>query len=217
MADAEHAPAFWESVAHAFLDNHGVIFDLFNEPYITSWSCWEEGCSTTYDDEGADVTYRTAGMQSLVNAVRSTGATQPIMLGGLDWSSDESEWLAHEPDDPEHQLTVSFHTYNFSGCNTESCWNSTIAPLSAQVPVITGEMGESGCKHSYINSYMRWADAHGISYLGWTWDSTGPPSDWSCSGGPALIKSYDGRPTAYGVGLKRHLAALARSSPQPAP
>lgn len=211
MADAEHAPAFWESVATAFRGNHGVIFDLFNEPYISSWSCWLEGCSETYEDEGTPVTYQTAGMQSLVDAVRSTGASQPIMLGGLQWSSDESEWLAHEPSDPDRQLAVSFHTYNFSGCNTEACWNSTIAPLAQQVPVITGEMGESGCKATYIDKYMRWADAHGVSYLGWTWDSTGPPSHWSCSEGPALIKTYAGKPTAYGAGLKRHLAALARA------
>ena len=87
----------------------------------------------------------------------------------------------YEPSDPAHQLAVSFHTYNFSGCNGRSCWNSTIAPLAGKVPVVTGELGESGCTDTYIDQYMPWADAHGISYLGWTWNSTGPPSNWSCS------------------------------------
>jgi hypothetical protein len=210
MADADHAPEFWKSVASAFVSNHGVIFDLFNEPYITSWSCWLEGCETSYDDEGSTVTYRTAGMQSLLDAVRSTGAGQPVMLGGLGYSSDESEWLAHEPHDPDGQLVVSFHTYNFSGCNEEACWNGQIAPLSEEVPVITGEMGENGCKDTYIDRYMPWADEHGISYLGWTWNSTKAPSYWSCSEGPALIKTYAGKPTPFGAGLKRHLAKLAK-------
>jgi hypothetical protein len=209
MADADHAPAFWTSVATAFGANHGVIFDLFNEPYITSWSCWLKGCATSYDDSGTTVSYETAGMQQLVDAVRSTGATTPLMLGGLEWSSDESGWLAHEPSDPDHQLIVSFHTYNFSGCDTETCWQATIAPLAKKVPVVSGEIGENGCTDAYIDTYMPWADAHGVSYLGWTWDSAGPPSNWSCSNGPALIKSYNGTPTAYGVGLKHHLAALA--------
>jgi len=31
-----------------------------------------------------------AGMQSLVKAVRSVDAIQPLMLGGLAWSSDET-------------------------------------------------------------------------------------------------------------------------------
>jgi hypothetical protein len=209
MADANHAPAFWRSVARAFAGNHGVVFDLFNEPYITSWTCWLDGCSTSYDDDGTTVTYKTAGMQALVSAVRRTGATQVIMLGGLQYASNETEWLSHEPVDPDHQLAVSFHTYNFSGCNEEACWNSTIAPLAEHVPIITGELGENGCTDTYIDTYMPWADAHGISYLGWTWDSTGPPSDWSCSEGPALITNYEGEPTAYGIGLREHLAALA--------
>jgi hypothetical protein len=215
MADADHAPAFWTSVAMAFKANHGVIFDLFNEPYITSWSCWLNGCKTSYDDSGTTVTYETAGMQQLVDAVRATGATTPLMLGGLGYSSDESEWLVNEPSDPDHQLIVSFHTYNFSGCNSESCWKATIAPLAKKVPVVSGEIGESGCTDTYINTYMPWADHHGISYLGWTWDSTGPPSHWSCSNGPALIKSYTGVPTAYGVGLKDHLATLAGENAVP--
>jgi hypothetical protein len=209
MADADHAPEFWKSVASAFASNHGVIFDLFNEPYITSWSCWLEGCATSYEDEGSTVTYQSAGMQSLVDAVRSTGAGQPIMLGGLGYSSDESEWLAHQPHDPDGQLVVSFHTYNFSACNSEACWNERIAPLAERVPVITGEMGENGCKDSYIDRYMPWADEHGISYLGWTWNSTKAPSYWSCGEGPALIKTYAGKPTPFGAGLKRHLARLA--------
>jgi endoglucanase len=211
MADADHAPAFWRSVARAFKANHGVLFDLFNEPYITSWTCWEHGCMTSYNDNGTAVSYRTAGMQQLVDAVRSTGSTAPLMLGGLQWASDESSWSSHEPVDPDHQLVVSFHTYDFSGCNTKTCWNNTIAPLAARVPIVTGEFGEGMCTDTYDLLFMPWADAHGLSYLGWTWDSTGPPSRWSCSSGPALITSYSGTPTPYGVGLKRHLAELARS------
>jgi hypothetical protein len=212
MADADHAPAFWKSVAATFKGNHGVVFDLFNEPYIASWPCWLSGCSTSYDDNGTTVRYATAGMQSLVNAVRSTGATQPLMLGGLQWSSDESGWLKYEPKDPDGQLVVSFHTYNFSGCNNIACWDATIKPLAATVPVVTGELGENGCTDTYIDTYMPWADLHGVSYLGWTWDSTGPPSNWSCSNGPALITNYKGYPTAFGIGLKHHLAALAAAT-----
>ncbi len=121
MADADHAPTFWASLARAFATNHGVVFDLFNEPYITSWSCWLSGCQTGHQEGGRTVTYQSAGMQSLVNAVRSAGATQPLMLGGLEYSSDESQWLSFEPTDPDHQLVVSFHTYNFSGCHDQAC------------------------------------------------------------------------------------------------
>ena len=194
MPDADHSPAFWTSVASFFKTDPAVLFDLYNEPHDVSWSCWLNGCSTPG--------WNTAGMQSLVNAVRSTGATQPIMIGGLAWANDLSGWLANEPSDPAHALVASFHNYNFNVC-VPSCWDSTIATLATQVPVVTGELGEDDCAHSYIDRYMSWADAHGISYLGWTWDT------WDCSSGPALISDYNGTPTAFGVGFRDHLAALA--------
>jgi hypothetical protein len=207
MADADHAPAFWRSVAATFKANHGVLFDLFNEPYITSWPCWLHGCPTTYDDNGTTVAYETAGMQQLVDAVRSTGATTPLMLGGLGWSSNEAGWRRYEPSDPDHQLVVSFHSYNFGGCDTAACWDQTLAPLAATVPIVTGELGENGCTDGYDLKYMAWADGHGVSYLGWAWDAT--DAGWNCSSGPSLIVSYDGQATAYGAGLKAHLARLA--------
>ena len=196
MADADHSPAFWTSVANAFRANPNVIFDLYNEPHDISWSCWLNGCITSSG-------WQAAGMQSLVNAVRSTGATQPIMVAGLGWASDLSQWLANEPNDPDHQLAASLHLYNFSGCNTSSCWDSTVAPVAATVPVVTGEIGENDCAAGFIDSYMSWADAHAVSYLGWSWNTA------NCSSGPALITSYSGTPTAYGAGLQSHLATLA--------
>jgi hypothetical protein len=209
MADADHAPSFWASVANAFASNHGVVFDLFNEPYVSSWTCWLEGCRETYDAGGASVSFQTAGMQALVDAVRGAGATQPLMLGGLEYSNDDSQWLAHEPVDAQHQLVASFHNYNEGGCDTEACWNATIAPLATSVPVVTGEFGENRCRSTFIKQYMPWADAHGISYLGWAWDSTRAPSRWNCSRGPSLIKTYAGVPTKFGKGLKEHLALIA--------
>ena len=36
-------------------------------------------------------------MQALVNAVRSTGASNVIMTGGLTWTNDLTQWLTYEP------------------------------------------------------------------------------------------------------------------------
>jgi hypothetical protein len=70
--------------------------------------------------------------------------------------------------------------------------------------VLFGELGETDCQHGYIDSMMRFADRHGISYLGWAWDA----GSWSCTGGPSLITSYSGTPTGYGVGFRNHFRAL---------
>jgi aryl-phospho-beta-D-glucosidase BglC (GH1 family) len=52
MADADHAPAFWRSVAGSFANDRGVFFDLYNEPHSISWSCWKHGGCTTACDGG---------------------------------------------------------------------------------------------------------------------------------------------------------------------
>lgn len=43
----------------------------------------------------------------------STGATQPITLGGLDYDSDFSEWMADRPADPDHAIVLDTHRYDF--------------------------------------------------------------------------------------------------------
>ena len=207
MADADHSPTFWKSMAATFKSDHAVLFDLFNEPYGISWPCWLSGCQASYGSP-TSITYQTAGMQQLVDAVRSTGATTPLMLGGLGYAYDVSGWRQYEPKDPVHQLVISFHIYNFGGCQSASCWSGDITPLTKVFPVVTGEFGEDGCTDTFDLAFMPWADQHGVSYLGWAWDAT--DAGWTCSGGPALIEDYGGKPTAYGVALKEHLAKLAK-------
>lgn len=209
MPDADHAPAFWASVAAAFRSDHDVAFDLFNEPFPDhggaasgdAWDCWLHGCEM-HAGYGAEALWRATGMQSLVDAVRSAGATQPLMLAGVDDANDVRGWLAHRPDDPLQQLVASFHVYNFNRCNTPGCWSSEVAPVAARVPVVTGEVGENDCAGGFVDSYLPWADAHGVSYLAWTWNT------WSCSSGPALITTYSGTPTAFGAAYRAHLTRM---------
>ncbi|MFI5028317.1 MAG: cellulase family glycosylhydrolase [Solirubrobacterales bacterium] len=200
LPDAEHAPAFWLSVAGTFRHDRSLLFDLYNEPHDVSWECWAAPC-TVHDNWFGD--YPATGLPQLLEVVRSTGARQPVMLGGLDWSRDLGGWLEHVPADPAHAIVASNHTYNFSACYS-SC-RAALARIASTYPVVTGELGEGDCRHGYIDSYMRWADRHGISYLGWAWD-TGV--GWSCKAGPSLITNYAGHPTRFGAGLRRHLRAI---------
>jgi hypothetical protein len=212
MPDLDHAPAFWTSVANTFKGNSSVIFDLYNEPYTTSWSCWKNGSTSAGASPCNGVGFAVAGMQTLVNTVRATGATNILMLGGLAYSNDLSGWLANEPSDPDHNLAASTHIYNFNACNNSSCWNSQIAPVAASVPVIAGELGENDCADTFINGLMSWLDQQGIGYLAWTW------TPYNCSSTPALITSYTGTPTAFGQGYKNHLLSLGSgSTPTPTP
>jgi endoglucanase len=202
MVDSDHGPAFWSSVATAFKNDPAVLFDLYNEPEFISWDCWLNGQPA--GSSTCPVSWAVAGMQALVNSVRAAGATQPIMVGGVAYANDLSQWLSHEPADPQHALVASLHVYNFNTCNSTSCWTSQDAPVAAQVPIVTGEIGEDDGGHGFIDSYMSWADGLGIGYLGWTWDT------WGCGNTPVLISDYTGTPCqTFGTGYQAHLAQMA--------
>jgi hypothetical protein len=210
LPDADHAPAFWRSVAATFRHDHGLIFDLYNEPnHVDDWRCWRNGCQIpAYDDGyGPQPSYRAAGMQSLVAAVRSTGARQPLLVGGLDYSGNLSGWTAHAPHDPRHSLVASEHTYGGLAPCDAGC-KRAILRTQRRYPVLIGELGETDCAHGYIDGFMAWADKHRIGYLGWTWDATSP-GGWDCARGPALITDYRGSPTPFGIGFRDHLRRLA--------
>ncbi|HUZ28530.1 MAG TPA: cellulase family glycosylhydrolase [Solirubrobacteraceae bacterium] len=194
--DADHAPAFWSSVGSAYKGVSGVAFDLFNEPHDISWACWLNGCT-------APGGWPAAGEQQLINAVRGAGATQPVIVEGLNWGGDLSGWLSNQPHDPAGQLVAGWHVYNFSGCAATTCWDSTVAPVAQQLPVLATEIGESDCAGGFLSTLLPWADSHQIGYLAWAWNAA------SCGGGPSLISDYGGTPTAYGAAFKSYLSAHA--------
>ena len=221
----DHSPAFWSSVAGAFAGNPAVLFDAFNEPYspatdgegsqyTVSWSCWRNGGCTVPDAADGTTpnpaqTYTAVGMQQLVDAIRAADAGQPILLGGLAYANDLSGWQANEPADPDGQLAASFHNYDGNACATASCWNSIVAPLAASVPVVTGEFDEDDCSDSFDDSYMNWADSHGVSYLAWGWYVLTPAS---CSS-LYLITDAGGTPASpNGVAVKDHLGDLHKAT-----
>jgi endoglucanase len=209
MADRDHAPAFWRSLGTFFKNDHHVIFDLFNEPdpgwnrdTAAAWSCVLNGGSCP------GVSFQAAGMQQLVDVVRATGATQPLMIAGPQYAGDLDRWLQYEPHDPLHQLIASIHIYepHWAPCAARACWRSQIARVAAKVPVVEGEIGSVDCTAKSILPLLNWSDAHGVSYLAWAWNVG------SCRGEPSLITSYDGTPTrTYGQGYRDHLATLPKA------
>ena len=74
----------------------------FDAEYIHAdigWDCWLAGCEIPSGGRFSERhgAYLAAGMQQLVDAVRSTGATQPLMLGGTARRSalrEARRWLA---------------------------------------------------------------------------------------------------------------------------
>jgi endoglucanase len=224
MADADHSAAFWSSVASTFKSNPAVIFDLFNEPHIDKftglpffgsggkWKALRDGgVATEFSTSGATVQqqFRTAGMQSLLDAVRATGATNVVMVAGISWAQDTSEWVSYAPVDPRHQLAASWHAYPqgtsgsaaaLPGLGTANyTWAQAI--LAAGYPLIIGETGDHSVAGTvgapFMANLLPWIDGHHVSVLGWAWNVWGKADD-------DLIKDSAGEPTdGYGVAYRR--------------
>ena len=222
MADAARSALFWQSLASAFRSDGAVVFDAYNEPFLdgsnvvllgssggpapSAWDCWRDGCAVQWTKSQQDVrTYQALGMQGLVDAIRGTGATQPIVLSGLAYANRLGGWSAHVPNDPRNGLTAGFHNYKGEACDA-TCWSNTIGPLASSYPVLTTEMGEMDCNTDYVGPYMNWADTQNgsVSYLAWKWTVNGGSSSSCGNDSLGMIYDWSGSPTPYGAGIRLH-------------
>ena len=131
MADADHAVAFWSSVASAFKSNGSArSLDLYNEPGITDWTCWVTGAASSAQCAQANGTsYAVAGMAMMLQAVRNAGAANVTLLGGLALAQDFSNWVASVQGIPSLPapldgisidcVAASWHAYGFNSAYTQ--------------------------------------------------------------------------------------------------
>ena len=216
--DEDHSPAFWSSVASTFGGDGSVLFDLYNEPYFywttsgeNEWQCLWQGCTLTqYVTGGSPYTvtadWVSAGFDQLTSDIRGAGASNVIMAGCVDWANDCSDWSSSfaQWGSGDADTVVSWHSYPGQTCGTETCWNSAIAPLATQRPVIVGETGNSSAGPvTYLPTFLPWASAHRLSFLAWTWNAWGAAND-------DLVTSMSaGTPTAgEGAYYRQYLLGL---------
>ena len=147
-----------------------------------------------------------AGMQSLVDAIRGTGASNHISIGGLDYSADQRGWLTYAPHDPLGKLWVDNHAYPAGNkCTDRLCWEQTLLPLVANgYGVMFGEAGNSigqspqGCQADFVKKVYRFARENTIPVLAWTFVAGGvadsqsnKPDEKNCQI-PTLISRWPG-------------------------
>lgn len=228
--DEDHSPTFWKSVAATFAGDTGVVYDLFNEPFFywiaaggpNQWTCLMNGCVLNqYETGGSPFTitanWQSAGMNELIGDVRGTGAQNVIMVAGANWARDLSGWLANRPSDSN--LAASWHSYPsgnpslISECAAQSCWDSVVAPLAQQVPVVVGETGDSTFgAQTYLPAFLPWANTHGLSVVAWTWNAWSNPDD------VLVTDMQTGNPTSgEGAFYKAWIAGQPLPSPAPPP
>jgi endoglucanase len=210
--DENHAPAMWSSLAATFKGDPNVILAPWGETTV-GWTCFmNHGCDNQATYGPHNTPYQTAPMQQAVNVMRRAGYHGVIAIPCIDYANacgtlpngtlyDGSTWLKSRPTDPYHQLIAEAHVYGKNMCDTVACLDSSMAPIAKSVPLIFGETGEtydaSDCGSTYISTFMQWADAHGVGYEAWTWDTWG-----NCG---VLIANYGGTPySGFGSWVRHH-------------
>jgi Cellulase (glycosyl hydrolase family 5) len=135
---------FWKAIATHFKNNSMVMFDVYNEPKDPNWQVWLHGGGTF---GGATA----VGFQDLVDAIRSTGAKQVIVVEpgsagkhkgqsaiGLD-VAEESGWATvgnHSINDPN--IMYSLHIYD-GIMNSPQQLAANWGPILGHYPIYYGE------------------------------------------------------------------------------
>jgi hypothetical protein len=197
----EHAD-FWKDAAARYKDHPAVLFDLFNEPHGISWEVWQKGGfvgEKKDNDESAFLTdeekkknqgFDSVGMQALVDAVRSTGAKNVVIAGGIFWCNDltgitNGFALA---DNKGNGIMYSWHTYNW-----HPGW-ARVIPVAEKHPIFLGEVGADIHKmdfiplndqedpYTFIPDMLGFIQKYRINWTGWCFHPKATPcllSDWN--------------------------------------
>ena len=197
MADV-NSQQFWREVASKYKGDGHVLFELYNEPHDISWSTWLNG--------GAVLGYQVVGMQELYDTVRSAGADNIVIAGGINWAFD----LAGVAATPIQGYNVMYATHPYYPQDSQLQWDQKFGYLAAQdiAPVIITEFGDhtDACTGDWNTQLIQYADARQVSWTAWAWWPAG------CSF-PALISDWNYTPTVQGAAVK---AALFDYPYQPA-
>ncbi|MHC4596835.1 MAG: cellulase family glycosylhydrolase [Planctomycetota bacterium] len=133
---------FWKSVATRYADEPAVLFGLYNEPHDISWDTWKSGGWITERREVGEETYMAPGMQDILDAVRSTGASNIAVVGGLDWGYDLRGIPEYALDDPYGNIMYDTHIYPWKG--NEEDWDGRVGHVIGKYPILVGEVMLSG-------------------------------------------------------------------------
>ncbi len=194
---------FWQQAAAIYKSYSNVLFEVYNEPHPANptnsktsiWQCWQQGCQVADGDTLTNpptiLTYKGVGVQSLVNAVRSTGATNLVLIAGINWGFDLSQLSQFPITDSGKNLAYDTHPYPYSNKDTTQQWDAAFGYLTSSVPVMSTESGEYDCANTFMNTVLNYFDAHSMGWIGWAWIAIGPPCGY-----PQLITDYQGTPAA---------------------
>ena len=208
---------FWKDFAPNFANNPAVLFDLYNEPHDVTWDVWLKGGMITDRPNRPGLQakkYEAVGMQEMLDTVRSTGAKNVVVAGGLEWAYDFNGILAGRQlkDAGGNGVIYANHAYDNKG-ESVFTWIASMKEATAKFPVIVSEFGGSGGP----NRRKGWWGQSPSTATGDDWllhvlqaiqDNNWSFTAWDMhpTAGPTLISDWNYMPTPeFGVYVKELL------------
>jgi hypothetical protein len=203
----ENSVTFWKDVAEAYQNHPAVLFNLYNEPHNVGWDIWLNGGQVTEKATRKTPirTYKAVGMQTLLDAVRGTGARNVVIIGGLDWSYDFKGILdGRELSDPDGSGVVyDNHAYPIKGDTVER-WTAKMETAAKKLPLIVGEFGPdprraapSEKDEEWVRRILQVLEDHEWNWTAW---------DMHPGAGPRLVSDFSCTPTpGFGKWVKKAL------------
>jgi hypothetical protein len=214
----DNSVTFWTSVASmpGIQNNPAVLFDIYNEPFdydSNGSTIWLSGGT------GTSYTFHTPGFQTLLNTVRSAGANNIAVAGGLDYAYDLTEVGGTLLDTASgNGVIYSCHIYPYKGSNpwVPTDGDNVTGTTAAHHPVLIGEFGQSNgspdSTGAWDETLLQWINGNQNNVLG---NGSNPTrfqysaTAWDMSTGscPCLVSDSNYTPTAWhGVPVQNWLA-----------
>jgi endoglucanase len=186
---------FWSQAAAIYKGYSNVLFEVYNEPHPPTFACWAAGCAITLDNtNAAKYSYTGVSIQSLVTAIRGTGANNLALVAGIDWGYDLSQ-LSKYPISGTNIVYDSHPYAPYVEKNTPAEWDVAFGYLTKTYPVMSSEFGEYDGQSSWESMAVNYFDQHQMGWIAWSWYSTGG-SNAQETGYPQLVSNYNGTPLA---------------------
>jgi endoglucanase len=207
MADT-HSVTFWQQVAEKYKSDPQVMFELYNEPRIggsnptaSAWDTWLNG--------GQSGGFAVHGMLELYTTVRSTGADNLVIIGGLSWAFDLSGLASHAV--AGSNIVYNTHVYNQ---NPMSQWYAKFGSFAGTYPIIATEFGDASgsCSTGVVTDFTSYANGNPVSasnappnklsWTAWAFYAARTPCSF-----PSLVNSDYVTPNAMGQVVQNALIA----------
>jgi endoglucanase len=191
----DHSLQFWRDIGASYRGYPHVLFGLYDAPHDVPWSVWRNGG----DVSEAGLSYHAPGMQTLLEAIRRTGAKNVCVVGGLDGGYDLTGIADGYALTDEKGNGVVYDAHIFP---SRADWESKVACACPIAPVIVGECGclptDKPIPDEYVPKLFAFIEAHSLSWIA---------SGFHPSAKPNLIGDWVYTPTPFwGTVVKKKLA-----------